>query len=116
MRNRASGIYRLSIRILPVVFTAGIVTALVGAYLENRSFINAGAAIFLFGGAIWGLTNGGYLAWLYVRGGRKLGADGFVEDFAANPLKSAIFILLAMFLIAVGIGLSFAAWKAAFPK
>jgi hypothetical protein len=97
---------------MPVVFTAGIVTALVGAYLQRRAVINAGAGIFLFGGAMWGLANGGVLASLYVRGRGKLGAGGFAEDVAANPWKSALFILLTLFLLAAGVGLLCAAWRA----
>jgi hypothetical protein len=115
MRNRASGVHRWIIRILPVIFVGGAVTALVGAYLQSRLIINLGGAVFLFGGALWGLVNGGVLAWGYVRAERKMGADGFRKDFAANPVKSVMLILLTMFFIAAGVGLLCAAWKCASP-
>jgi hypothetical protein len=58
--------------------------------------------------AILGWSNG-----RYARAERKLGAQGLTKDFAANPLKSAMFILLTMFLITAGLGLLCAAWKVA---
>ena len=113
MRDRASGVYRLSIRALPVIFVTGFGIGMVGAYLRNRSVINAGCALFLFGGAMWGLVNGGFLAFLYVSAERKLGRQEFTKDFAANPLKSALFIFFTLFLLAAGTGLLYAAWKIA---
>jgi len=113
MRDRASRVYWLSIRTLPFIFVGGFVTGLVGGYLRNRSVWNAGGAIFLLGGAIWGVANGGFLGWSYVRAERKLGGEPLQGRLAANPMKSVMFILLTMFLIAAGIGLMCAAWRSA---
>lgn len=112
MRNPRSSLYDFVIRSLPVVFITGVVTVLIGAYTKHRWLLDVGIGVFFAGGAIWGLANGGFFLWLFVRAARKMGIRYFAADFSANPFKSALLVLLTIFLIAAGVGFSWCAWRA----
>ncbi len=96
--SKSSRTYDFAIRSLPFLFIGGVVTAVVGILIQNRSLMNLGGLIFMSGAAVWGLANGGEM----LRNIFKSSRSSSGKEVAARTWPRILFTCLALFFVWFG--------------
>jgi len=111
MPRITSKLYWGSLRLGLFLGVAGWIVAMVGALAKNQPLLRAGMAGFFALFSIWGLANGGAMAWAFLTHLRRHGLKATIRDLAQDPWWSALYSAMTIVFLFAGLSMPYMVLK-----